>query len=367
MTFASQKAPMWYQETSETEAAKLLVALVESLRTHELQDYRTNTRFYSSLYAGSQDITGTGSNLDNQPRYNLVKSGVDTCGAIFSAARTLPYYDTRGADWKLRRQASKCNQTLQTQFTDTGVFKEANRAIMDAVIGGIGAIKFFQDPSKTGATPSCARQLPLSIVWDPAEATQGDPSNLYQVVPVDREWLANLFPEHRTAIEKANGPGPNDKEDFALDENATTGRASESQCLLYEGWHLSGNSEKPGVRVLAVSGQVLERDDYKSDIFPFAILHGFLPNQVGFVGQSLVHHLQPAQTEINELLEYKAKLQKFTNVYCFVYDQGKVTPEQLDNEPFKIVRVAGGSPNKPEFVPVLPPTAEYSQEVQRIR
>src|ERR1700761_4553239 len=99
----------WYQAPAD-KAPQLVFGHVQTLRTSGLASYRTRVLRNLRLYAGSMSVNGTDSSLPGwRFRYNLVRSIVDTAAAVLVSAKTLPFAQTRGGDWKLRRRAAQFN------------------------------------------------------------------------------------------------------------------------------------------------------------------------------------------------------------------------------------------------------------------
>lgn len=358
----------WFDEENEAQAATKMVALISALRTDELSTYRKNAHFYRMLYAGTQNITGTMNNVAvtaPKVRYNLVKSAVDTGVSILSAAKTLPFYDTRGGDYEQREKAQNCNQTIQQQFQDIKVFANSQQVIRDALVMGLGVLKFYEDPNKSGGKVSCERTPPLSLVFDPVEAANGSPPNIYQVRPACKDTWKALYPQHADAIEKADGLSQEDQDDFGVETAKSAG-----QFLVYEGWHLPTSAEEPdGLHIIAINGVVFFSETWEAPRFPFAILHGWQPNQEGFVGESLAMQAEPGQVRILELEERVTALQKLaSNAYVFLYDTGKVEPEQVTNSPLKIYRVSGApGAQPPQFMKFEATPMDLQDQRERIK
>ncbi len=338
----SGAAVPWYSLTGAA-AAKAVTDHVAHLRKVELAGWRDRSLQSMRLYAGSHTINGTGSGLegDSRLRYNLAKSVIDTATAVLVAPRTLPYHKTRGADWALRRKAQLRNQVLQNQFQSIGVFPAAQAAILDALITGLGVVKFYEDSDGDASAAACERLLVGSIVWDPTEAVAGQPRSIYEVRLVNRDVACALWPEHADAIVKAPGASASDVSDFQL-----TRSASANQCLVVEAFHLpSGVGTGDGRHVVAVPGAALVEEEWTRPRFPYAFLRGWAPNQLGFPGVSLAELCEPAQRRIEELSDYVETCQKLGSTpRVFVQKGSLVEPEQLGNTPMQVHLYEGQPP-----------------------
>jgi hypothetical protein len=148
------------------------------------------------------------------------------------------------------------------------MFEEIDKAILDALVCRLGAIKFFEDGDTEGALARCERLIPLSTVWDPRTAVAADPREVGHIAPFNRDVLIEMHPEHEDAIRKAPGPSALDKTDFQMQ---TSGEAN--QCMVYEGWHLpSGAEAKDGKHMLCVPNATLVEEEWTTPRFPIAFL-----------------------------------------------------------------------------------------------
>lgn len=344
---ASSKQAAWYLADDDATMAKDVCGHVARLRNTELVGWRSEVLRRMRIYAGGFSVNGIDyAKVAPRARYNIVRSTVDTGAAIMCAARTLPYFQTRGADFKKRRQAQLKTRCVQTQFSQVGIFKEVLSVITDALVTGLGALRFFEDRSKPGGAASCERALPLSIIWDPRETVSGLPRTLYSVNLIDRDELDALYPGHEAAITAAPGASDRDSEDFQL-----TRHSSGNQCVVVEAWKLPSSAESDdGVHIIAVPGAMLLREQWTSPRFPFAFLRGWLPNQLGFVGTSLVELCEAAQLELEEIDDFVSECQRRgSKPIAFLPKGAKLEPEQLDNEAMSVYRYDPVAGAKPEF------------------
>lgn len=361
----------WFATEDDCEAASLLAQAVDHLRKVELGPWRKRVLENLQLYAGTTKVDGTAGTKESQLRYNLVRSITDTGAAILGAARTLPFCQTRGANWQNRRKALRRNQTIQSQFADIGVFPQSQRVIYDALICGLGALKFFEDPDKDGGTASCERRHPLSQVWDPTAAVLGMPREWYEIDLVNRDVLIEMYakdehgkydPAMVSAINKAPGASAEDLTDFQMTRSGTA-----NQCRVYEGWHLPSSSDAgDGRHIIAIPGCVLHGEEWTRPRFPFGFLHGWQPNQLGFTGTSLVDLVRPAQRRIEEIADVVRKCQILMSVPKYFVARGtKVEPEQITNAIAQTIPYDGAVPPTPIVSSGTPPDLEQAKQIIR--
>jgi hypothetical protein len=361
----------WFMEDDPASAATLMCMHVDGLVKTELGPWRARVLENLQLYAGSSRVDGTSSTRGKQLRYNLTRSITDTGAAILGAARTLPFCQTRGADWKNRRKALRRNQTLQTQFADIGVFSESQKVIYDALITGLGVLKFYEDPDRDGGTAGCERRHPLTQVWDPTAAALGMPREWFERDLVNRDVLIEMYakdekgnydPKIVTAIQKAKGPSAQDLTDFQLTRSGTA-----NQAVVYEGWHLPSSSESgDGKHIIAIPGCVLHSEEWTTPRFPFAFLHGWQPNQLGVPGTSLVDLVRPAQRRIEEIAAHVEKCQKLlSGPRVFLPLASKVQPEAITNAAAQTEYFDGPTPPVMLNWSGTPPDLEQAKQLIR--
>lgn len=332
-------------------AATAMCDHVDGLRRTELSAYRTRVLQNMRLYEGGSVLNGVDSKAGTkQLQFNLGRSIVDTGAAVLCAARTLPFVQTRGADFRKRRKAMRLNQGLQTQYQQVGVFDEALQAIPDALIGGLGVIKFFEDSDKDGGTASCQRLLPLSTVWDPTEAASGSPRNIFHVDLIARDtvienWCRNedgsINHELADKVLKAPGASSIDLTDFQLTRSGTA-----NQVVVVEGWHLPSSAEAgDGRHMIAIPGLALHEEEWKRPRFPLGMLHGWSPGQLGFTGTSLIDLVKPAQRYLEELADHVKKCRRLGSTpKWFVPKASNVEPGQITNAAVEIIPYEGAQP-----------------------
>lgn len=352
----------WYLLEGK-EAAETLIARVSGLRAVQLAPYRREVLENMRLYAGSMNINGTRNTLfGKQLRYNLIKSTTDTGASMMSAARTLPFCQTRGANWQLRRKVLLRNQAIQQQVQAIGMYEEIDKAIVDALVCRLGAVKFFEDSDSEGATTACERILPLSFIWDPQAAVAGEVREGAHIAPYHRDVLLELYPDHAEAIRKAPGPGPLDKTDFQLELSSDA-----DLVMVYEGWKLPSSAEaEDGRHSLSIQGAELVGETWDVMRLPFGFLRGWEPAQLGFPGVSIVDVCKPAQLRIEQLADHVQRCQTLgSTARVFLKKGSMVEPEQVTNSAVQIHLYDGDTP--PAFFTVDATPHDLEATIEKIR
>ena len=333
------KFQSWAEARSAAERGKLLCSYVEGLRRGPLQPWRTEVLRRMRLYTGAWAVNSTDNATTARTRFNLVRMCCDTALSILGATRTLPYEQTRGADWDVRRKAMRRTRALQTQFSRIGVFDESLMVQLDAVVTGLGVLRILEDEDQ-GGTVGCERCLPLSIAWDPASTVYGEPREVYQVRLVDKAQLKKLYPSKASLIERASPASDMDKLDFQL-----SGKTEGCELVqAVEAWRLpSATGAKDGLHCIAVAGGMLVEDAWEQQRLPFAFLRGWQPNQLGFPGCSISELTEEAQVRCDELREFVTQCQHLASGPALVVQNGATAPalqaEESDNAPFRVIRV----------------------------
>lgn len=337
------KYEIWYQAKSQSDRAKLLCAHVDGLRRGPLSNWRRELLHRQRLYSGRWKLNASSSCTDASTRFNLVRMCCDTALSILGAARTLPFTQTRGAEWDVRRTAMRRTRAMQTQFARIGVFERALEVMLDAVVCGLGALKFVEDEDRGGLV-GVERVLPASIVWDPAETVTGDPRTVFHVNLVNREQLRALYPSKQSMIAAAATASDIDRDDFQLDTAYGC-----DLVVVIEAWKLpSATGATDGLHCIATSRGMLFEEDWRQPRPPLAFMRGWQPNQLGFPGCSITELVEEAQRRCDELREFVTDCQHLASGPVIVLNGGagiaETQPEELTNMPVKVFRNMGDQP-----------------------
>lgn len=282
--------------------------------------------------------------LDNGPvlvgelRIRIAKAMMETFTAdVCGRQRPKPQFMTTGADWQLRRRAKKLDKFVfgvmsqrQNQYHDA--WEVMTAAVEDAMRWTGGAIKVHTEADRVSLT----RVYAHDILVDPREARHGNPRNMFQLIPYDRDLLAAEFPEYAAQIQAS--PRWTEPEAWFLDQTESingsrtmdTVKVIEAWCLPRVIGGISGDPVLiPGKHAIVAGSTVLHEEEWTRDYFPFAIVR-WSPDPVGYWGTSLVDEVCEMEAEVNEQairMQERERLLSGRRVY---YAEGSIAADALE-------------------------------------
>lgn len=313
----------------------------------------SNQPMYNSLSGGAYRMSSTNQLPIDRPTMNVVQSCVDTLVSRITQSRPRPVFLTDNSDYTERNMGKQLNYFIQGELYQTKAYEMGEILLRDASVLGTGCVKIYETKDKK---VGLERVLYTELLIDPNDSLYGNPRQLYQCYLLDRDVLADLFPDKRTEVQTAEQAYP--------DNSADASKTISDQVMVVEGWHLpSGPGAKDGRHMIAVSSGDLLDEEYNKDKFPFVFLH-YSPRLLGFFGQSLSEQLMGTQMEINKLLITISQAINLVGVpRVFVEDGSKVVKAHLNNQIGSIVTYRG---TKPEYTiaPCMP--QEVYAQLQRL-
>jgi hypothetical protein len=179
---------------------------------------------------------------------------------------------------------------------------------------------------------------------------------MYELMLIDRDQLAEMFPEEGKLIARAEQAYP----EYSGDATKTVS----DQVMLVEAWRLpSGPDANDGRHMIACSAGPLLDEQWNKDRFPFTFLH-YNSRMTGLWGQGLAEQLLGTQMEINKLLITISKSINLVGVpRVFVENGSKVVKAHLNNEVGSIVTYSG---TKPEYAVAQCMPQEVYAQLQRL-
>lgn len=232
---------------------------------------------------------------------NVIASTVDTVCAAVSTTDVRARFMTDGADWATQRRARLLEQYAEEIAKLTNVGAACRQAFFGGAKKGTGPIKVYADQNGQ----ICVEAVPIdNIIVDDAECQNGAaPRQLhYRQVDVDRDWLAQQFPEHADEIEKAQTEGGWRRQwaRWSLPSSRTR-----NDVFVIESWRLPmGDPEDedtyvPGRHVICISGFDLLDEDWHKPRFPFAVFRwGMRENS--FYGVAMAERIIGHQRTLNK-------------------------------------------------------------------
>jgi len=284
--------------------------------------------------------------------YNAVQIAADTSVCAIAKTRPRAYALTDGGSYKLKRKAKKLNQLIDGVFYQSNVNKLAPMVYRDGLIWGVGTTHVYPSFDRV-----VIERVPAFELWiDELEALAGNPRQLYRIHLVDKQVLAEMFPDKHKLVE-----------DSALydDPDIRAHRVSNLTTVV-DAWHLPSSPEaKDGKHVLTVTTGPLVVEEYTKPYFPFSFLHWSQP-QTGFWGMGAVEQARNVQFEIDHtswVIQITHK--KGGSAKIWIEEGSNVVDDHLTNEPWAIAHYRGTPPVylTPAFCP--PETYQYLQSLKQ--
>ena len=257
---------------------------------------------------------------------NVVKAAVQA--VVASLIRSLPRSRvlTTGGNWSLRRRARLLERFLEGQRHANGVREIAGEVALDFALLGTGVVKVYPDAEKKRV---CIDHVhPGEVFVDHLESIYRRPQTLYHRKYVNREVLADMFPEHAAVIQLAEtARHPSVSSD-------TTAEVVE----VWESWRLGSR------HVIAIDRATLLDEPWEEDVFPFVFCRWDI-TPYNFWGDGLGEQLTGIQVEINRVLQKIQKsLHRLSVPRVFVEAGSKIQKAQLNNAIGAIVTYTGQKP-----------------------
>lgn len=361
-TQKNQKVFKWWDAGNKMELGQQLLSTAGMLKEQQQYRYRQvgiYARLYGNMplwnFVGSRlNRMETGNNLPlDRPTMNVVQSCIDTLVSKITQSRPRPVFLTDNSDYKERNLAKKLNNFILGELYQTKAYQLGELFLRDAAVLGTGCLKVFENVDHK---VDIERVMLTELLVDPNDALYGEPRQLYQLKLVDRSVLADMFPDFKNDIAKAEQAFP----DLSPDSEKTVS----DQVMVVEAWHLpSGKESGDGRHVIACTSGVIHDEEYEKDHYPFVFLH-YSPRIMGFWGQGLAEQLMGNQVEINKLLVTISQSINLVGVpRVFVEDGSKVVKAHLNNQIGAIVTYRGTKPSY-EIAPCVAP--ELYAQLERL-
>ena len=355
----------WWKKTEDEHSmAQEIGATVKFIQNHQsnrVEQLTVSTRLYGQT--SPYNLVGTAftraNSVTSQPQsqrlsYNLCASVVDTLTAQIAKNKVIPTFITSGATWGMQKKAEQLSRFASGLFYEQKVNVKKVYMFRDGAIWGDGILSVFRtEDNRVGIE----RVLPHELLVDVVEASVTDPKQLHRVKIVDRNVLATMFPDLAEEIMKAQ---PTTPQDLGIDKTAA------DLITVVESWHLkSGLDAEDGLHVISLpdSNQILFKEEYDKDYFPFVIFQ-YNKRPIGYWGQGVCERLQNLQGEINRTM---ITIQKchwlFAGTKVYLPNGSKVATQHINNEPGAIIQ--GDAPPQYMTPPAL--QAEMYQWVETLK
>jgi hypothetical protein len=266
--------------------------------------------------------------------YNVVQTATDAVIAKLSKNKPKPWFLTQGGDYKIQRKAKKLNQFVEGIFYENDAYEIGPLAARDGAIDGDGMIHVFQKDGRVAFERCNASEFFV----DEVEGFYGKPRQLHRVIYVDRGVLKAAFKGKAGPLDDANSAPI---EDGKQPNVADVVRVRES-------WRLpSGPKKDDGKHVISIAGDILLREPWQHDFFPFARF-GWCPRKNGYWSQGLAEQLASTQLELNKVLHLIQRACQLNGGFVVFLPAGsKTSKAHFNNEVGTIITYVG--PEKPSY------------------
>jgi hypothetical protein len=336
---------------NKTDRAKAIGSIVHQLAEYDSKrqtQYQISTRLYGNVnlmgvngmsMAKMSSVQGA---AKDRISYNVVQSTVDTITAKIAKNKPKPLFLTSGGDWNMQRKAKKLDKFIDGVFYENNAHSLGLKIFKDACVLGDGLVHVFEHCGRI----KFERVIPSEMFVDQVESFYGEPRQLHRVKMVDRQVLAELFPDKKSKIKDANS---------ASMDLINTYQNVADQVAVCESWHLpSGPEAKDGLHCISLDGEMLFEDEWKKDYFPFAKF-SWSDRMYGFWGQALAEQIQNIQLEINKILWVMQRSFHLAGTFKVLVENGsKIVSEHLTNDIGAIIHYTG---TRPEYItpPIIQP------------
>ena len=270
---------------------------------------------------------------------NKFRRVLDTIHAKIIRNKILPQAVSTGGDYSTRARAKGFSLFLEGLLATENMDAIADLAVRDALLCGFAAVKVSPDESKV----CFERVKPWCLYLREAECNGNVPRRLYFVDDFDRGALAEMFPEHETAIMSAPMPKQ-------VASSRLMSAYNPDAVKVVEAWSI-GTADKPGRHVIALEGHTLLDEEWTDPEFPIAVLRFYSP-PVGFFPVPLAKLLLPIQKELEfTAAKIQRTLRLMSSAHFIVSPGAEITTEQMTNEPGTVWRANPG-----QVQPFVPPS-----------
>lgn len=344
------------------EIANTLWTAFDTAREHDAGRADAYRRLRSLYEVGLLGADGDGAGVDGfateVSRDNFVASVIDTAGSKLLEQRPAPMAQTAGGDMLLRRQAELLTEWTKEACEQIGVYTEVEACWTDAMICGSGAVRVFE---RSGG-PACEVAFCEDIFVDPKEARNHAVMTYYQVRVMDRAVVAEVYPDHKTAIMEASASSDeHHAEDYASDSSTA------DMVTVVLAWRVAPSGGTPGKHAVVLHGGpenlLLLCEDYQSTEGPFVFFH-WRTRPRKFWGTGLASMLAPIQAEIDNLGDIiDQTLESF--VPQVWVEEGTVKIKEIDDETGCYYTYSGSRP--PTFFDPSGTAAQGQRQWQETR
>ena len=323
-----------------------MVGYGKLLRTQSESDHSKN-RARERIYEGHELINNRAAIISLESagigiaKLNATKSIVDTFVSRLTKDRPMPNFDTTDGDWGLKRKAQKYRQFIVGEMLKTEFDDLSREAVLDGAVLGNGYTRIDSDDDVF------AERVPVNeILYDKRECRYGKPQQAFRTYRIAKDLLAELYPDHAAAIQRAPASVRFKDDDAAEMSNL------EDYVDLWEGWQLPSTKETgDGRHALCFDGGTLVFEEWHEPRFPWAHLRLFKPRN-GLLAPGVVDQLASLQYRVNCIVRDLQLNLAATGRGFFAVNENNDIPVEL---------LTGWQPFKLKFKGSQPPTWQAPQ------
>lgn len=295
---------------------------------------------------------------EENPRFNMLRSMVDSAQSRLAKNRPRAAVLTSGGDWGEQQQAKRLEKFIEGIFGRNKLYRLAPLCFRDAEILKTGILKVYSEAEGDTGRIRMERVYPWEIYIDPVEAYYGDPRSIFQMKWIDRRALAAAYPDHEDAIMESTSAMP-------LHGGGDPGRdAFADQLCVIEGWRRESRDDAgDGKHVICLEDVELVNEVWVGDA-PFAFVHWTKP-VIGFWGDALVEEAEGMQLEVNELLAKISDAMSRVSGMWLCDEASSVKEDHLEHagESGVVLKYSG---IKPDYETPAPLHPEYFAHLDRL-
>lgn len=225
---------------------------------------------------------------------NVARSMVDTVAARLTKRRPQPVITADDAEWAEKLYAKKASRVIRRKTGGRVIERMRPDVLRSCIVRGTGVTKVFREGGDVAL-----EEIPRSeVLADPVESRYGKPRTMAVVKNVNRDVLAEAFPERRREILNAQRQS---RDEWSFYDEEGWGSWDSDMLRVVEAWHLpSGKTAKDGKHLIAIEGTWVCEEPWTRPRFPLAFMHWSAPIR-GIHGHGLIEDLVGIQAKINDV------------------------------------------------------------------
>lgn len=329
----TNRGKYWWKAQDDDQLAQDIGAVIRFMAKHQstrVEQLTIATRLYgnNSAYnmlgaAFTRSNAATSTPSASRISFNLCASIIDTLTAQIAKNKVVPTFITSGGVWGMQRKAEQLSKFSEGLFYEQDIHKKIVYQSRDSGIWGDGILHIYRDDKDRAAVE---RVLPHELLVDTVESIVSAPRTLHRIKIADRGIIADTFPDLEEEILSAN---PSSYQELGGDGSAA------DLITVSESWHLpSGEDSNDGLHVITLldNNEILFKEEYKKDYFPFVILP-YSKRALGFWGQGACERLQNLQGEINRsMITIQKSHWLMAGPKIFLPTGSKIVSQHINNE-----------------------------------